>query len=361
MVSDLLNFCKRFNRLFCFGAGRFGRELLVYLNEQGITIEAFLTSDHVAEGRKVLGVPLRNIQELSLSDNDGLILAVGKRFADEMQETLRKRGHKQFFHVDEKIIGELEQKTMFSEVFSTNQYVNVLFYHRIIDCKKDDWNICVSPEHFDDQMRWICDHYPIVRFGDDWSGISEPSVVITFDDGYADNYTNAMPILKKYGIPATFFISSACTHKEDVFWWDRLSEMADESGWSNLEQEHSRLKKLTFLERSRELSRVAGSESNYYARRGLTREELLKMAEEPLVDIGAHTKTHASLRLLSERQQDEEIHGAKSELESLLNKKVDLFSYPFGDFNAYSLESLKKVGFRKAATVAGGLAGTGNP
>ena len=93
----------------------------------------------------------------------------------------------------------------------------------------------------------------------------------------------------------------------------------------------------------------------------MSREELCQLAASSYVTIGVHTKSHSSLALESEEMQREEITGSKIILEKLLGQNLDLFSYPFGYFNSRTIEILQKSGFRKAATVAGGLAGSKDP
>lgn len=361
-LKGILDFCKYKTRIYCFGAGRFGRELSVYLKERNILLTAFLTSEDVKDGREILGVPLMNIKKTRIRRSDGVILAISKRFATEMKEILEELGISDFYYVDENYLYDIENHACFDFIFQNNQYINVLFYHRIIESSRDDWNICVSIKNFEAHMKWIKENYRIVRFGDDWSNISEPSVVITFDDGYADNYWNALPILKKYNIPATFFISSACTHEEDVFWWDKLSEIAEKDKNIDLKYEHTKLKTMKYDKRKLYLNAMYGDRVNSYLfNRGLNEDELKRLADDPLVEIGAHTVTHESLKLLGESQQKDEILTSKAELEALLERKIDLFSYPYGDYNEFTVRILKESGFLKAATVSGGLAGTGNP
>lgn len=99
---------------------------------------------------------------------------------------------------------ELDKTTEFEYLGETNNYINVLLYHRVCNLNFDPWKLAITPEEFDNHMRYIKDNYNIMRFEDDWSNINEKTIVVTFDDGYADNFYNAVPILKKYDIPATF-------------------------------------------------------------------------------------------------------------------------------------------------------------
>ena len=86
--------------------------------------------------------------------------------------------------------------------------VVVLLYHRVATLASDPQLLAVSPENFRQQMCYLKDKFPLVRFEDDWSDVRTPSIAVTFDDGYADNALNALPILEEVGIPATFFVST---------------------------------------------------------------------------------------------------------------------------------------------------------
>ncbi len=367
-IKELLEFCGSSGRLYCYGAGRYGRETAVFLSEQEIFINAFLVS---RLGKKdpqlVLGFPIYELDRLEIDKKeDGILLAVSGRFKTEMEMSLSQKGFQHVFAVDDELLNEIENSGKFSGTYPNNQFVNILLYHRVIDLGEDPWNTCVSPEHFEQQVKYLSEHYTIVRFEDDWNKIQEPSVVITFDDGYFDNFQYALPILEKYSASATFFVSTDLIEKEEEFWWDRAARLLNcSSEYGSLSQIHKNLlalepvKRLEVLEKleSRYLPHVAPRE----AYRMMSREELCQLAASSYVTIGVHTKSHSSLALESEEMQREEITGSKIILEKLLGQNLDLFSYPFGYFNSRTIEILQKSGFRKAATVAGGLAGSKDP
>jgi len=106
-----------------------------------------------------------------------------------------------------------------------DQPVVVLIYHRVTNLPHDPQLLAVSPENFSMQMRYLRDHFPVLRFEDDWKRCEQPSVIVTFDDGYADNFLEALPIIEEVGIPATFFLSSAAIGSIEEFWWDELERL----------------------------------------------------------------------------------------------------------------------------------------
>lgn len=194
----------------------------------------------------------------------------------------------------------------------------ILYYHRVIDkeeCRDVKLNgMCVNVDIFNKQMAFLAKFYNFVSEEDVKEAIENNAklpdypVWITFDDGYKDNYTNALPILKKYNIPATIFVTTGYVNK-------RISPYMN---WH----------------------------------------EIKNMAEAG-VFIGAHTVSHKILSELSERETMDEITSSKDEIEQTLNRRIISFAYPVGKKRHYNSEKcipiLKKNGFKLAVTTIGGF------
>ena len=108
-----------------------------------------------------------------------------------------------------------------------NQAV-VLMYHRICSEAVDPWGLCVSKENFESQLSMLKQNFRVVSMSGmlDSLGKNElqhRSVAISFDDGYADNFLSAKPLLEKYDLPATFFVPTYFTGSNNLFWWDELA------------------------------------------------------------------------------------------------------------------------------------------
>ena len=103
--------------------------------------------------------------------------------------------------------------------------VIVLLYHRVTSLPADPEMLAVTPDNFRAQMRHLKDTIPVVRFEEDWTTVKKPSVAVTFDDGYADNVLEALPILEDLGIPATFFVSTGAIGTRSEFWWHELERI----------------------------------------------------------------------------------------------------------------------------------------
>jgi len=257
----------------------------------------------------------------------------------------------------------------------------VLVYHRVTSLQSDPQMLAVTPGNFRKQMQHLKDTVPILRFEEDWQAAAKPAVVVTFDDGYADNFLEALPILEEVGVPATFFVSTGTIGTRREFWWHELEHIIlegsnlpgdftlgdDSTGrrWptasdsERLEFYHEMVRLLNEAETGRRntwLAQVrlwAGKEAGIAdVHRVLTVEELQQLSASRWATIGAHTVSHARLSSQAAPAQWEEIEGSKRQLESWLGREVTVFSYPFGNRCDYTEETVaicRQAGFSKAA------------
>lgn len=229
-------------------------------------------------------------------------------------------------------------------------------------------------------------------------------VVITFDDGYADNLIEAKPILERLNVPATVFVANANLGSKAEFWWDDLERifllpgdlpeelylsikgqgyrwnLAESSRYT--EEEYRRYRQWSVLESSRPTTRhsvyielcgllrdlpvkdremvvsvivkwAGKSVDGRHSQKVLSAEELRKLDEGGLIEIGAHTVNHPVLAKISLEEQIHEIRQNKSVLEGILGHSVTSFSYPFGGKSDYSIETVsavKDAGFENACS-----------
>lgn len=259
--------------------------------------------------------------------------------------------------------------------------VVVLLYHRVTDLSADPEMIAVTPDNFRLHMEFIKKHLPVLCLEDSWSDLQQPSVVITFDDGYADNVLQALPILEEVGVPATFFVSTGDIGTDRVFWWHRLEalllreaefpprfELQDPRFgrvWQTAtpEQRQSLYASLSMLMRKlapdqqqnwlEQLEQWAGpGDWSAGLHRMMTREELQSLAASPWATIGAHSVSHSALSELTGEQQREEIFSSKTALERMTGKPITAFSYPFGrknEYNQVSINLCREAGFTRVA------------
>ena len=206
------------------------------------------------------------------------------------------------------------------------------------------------------------------------------SVAITFDDGYADNYHVALPILKKFGLHATFFVASGYLDGGRM-WNDTVIESVRLVKGDTLDLG---LIDLGVVDVSTPSHRAAAAQSyiqeikhkNPGERRRLTERlalevpgklpdnlmltstELRGLSSEGM-EIGGHTISHPILSTLSAREATEEVLGGKKALESILDTEVSLFAYPNGragvDYQAKDVEIVRGAGFSNALTTHWGV------
>ncbi|MCL0059462.1 polysaccharide deacetylase family protein [Dehalococcoidia bacterium] len=262
----------------------------------------------------------------------------------------------------------------------TKSQVAILMYHRVSP-KQDDWSFeRLSPKNFEMQMKYFCRNYEIISLNDLVQYIKQEkpfpkkAVVITFDDGYKDNYLYAYPILKKYRIPATIFLTSGHIGRGDLFWWDKVSYIVqhtkinqldlDEFGNYPLQSKSEKfeatstitenLKKLPDKKKNlliEELLITSGVEIPIDLGKEfiLSWNEVIEMSNNG-IDFGAHTVTHPILTNLSLPQIEWELIQSKKEIERMTGKQITTFAYPNGNFNTEISKLLKKNGFTCAVT-----------
>jgi len=260
--------------------------------------------------------------------------------------------------------------------------VVILLYHRVTSLDFDPQLLAVTGENFRSQLRHLKSRYPVLRLEDDWSGVREPSVALSFDDGYADNFREALPILLEENVPATFFITTGAVRSRTEFWSDelervvfgnfqhagsfRLADPQVSRAWSTATAgERLRLYgeihplMVRISPRRREdwlgqLRRWAGACGECReTHRPLSVDELLSLSRCSLVTIGAHTVSHACLSALPVSDQREEIVQSKRQLESWLDRTIELFAYPYGTREHYTRETVRlcrEAGFTRAVS-----------
>ena len=107
----------------------------------------------------------------------------------------------------------------------------VLIYHRVTNLNQDPQLLTVKPENFHQQIEYLKKNYnvltieafrEILKAG---NGFPQKSLMITFDDGYADNYFEALPILEEFDVQALFYITTSLVGTQKEFWWDDLERI----------------------------------------------------------------------------------------------------------------------------------------
>ena len=262
-----------------------------------------------------------------------------------------------------------------------------LLYHRVNNLEYDKNLLAVTPENFYDQMIYIKNNFPVIRFEDDWMGVKDDAVCITFDDGYMDNFTNALPILQELELPATIFLATGNINTCEEFWWDELerllldagsdyagsfmlkdllfsckwttetyldrNELYDTLHWLMYDKVTVKRRK-DWIRQLREWRNTGscGRKEN----RAVWPDEI--DIDSPILTLGAHTVNHPSLRNMSIEEQCYEISQSIKDVENLSGRKVSVFSYPFGgreDFNEVTIRICREQHIIKAAANIPGI------
>ena len=101
----------------------------------------------------------------------------------------------------------------------------ILCYHRVAKPDANPFVLCVTPENFASHLDEVVQHGEPSTLDELAMPSRRPRVVVTLDDGYADNLTNALPIAKAKGVPITVFVTSGTLDGKQLFWWDRLGTL----------------------------------------------------------------------------------------------------------------------------------------
>lgn len=199
----------------------------------------------------------------------------------------------------------------------------VLVFHRVTDVIPED-GITISTARFRTIVKTLKDHYRPVPLTDLIGNLlqkkpwQERTVAITFDDGYDDNLNHAAPILREYGVPATFFVTVDLIGTQRVLPWEE--HLAGRIRWMDWNQVR-RLHSLGFA-------------------------------------IGSHTLTHCDLGKVSGPTAKHEICESKHKLQDTLGTEIPLFAYPFGRADNLTSENrdlVRQAGYKCCCSAFGGF------
>ena len=180
----------------------------------------------------------------------------------------------------------------------------------------------VRPAEFERQLKWLLDNGWTFAFLSELADVAghPKTVVLTFDDGYRDNYAAAHPLLAKYGAKATLFLVVDRFDRD----WSTTKKAHHDSG--ELMQEPK-----------------------------LGDAEVREMLDSGVWELAGHTTTHALLPDLAHDDKQREVAGSKANLEATFETDVSSFAYPFGIFDDDDVAAVANAGYRYAVTTDTGI------
>lgn len=273
----------------------------------------------------------------------------------------------------------------------SGQRLSVLTFHRVHARPDPLFPGEPDADRFDQLMRLVSRSFRVLSLAqaaDHLAQASLParSLVLTFDDGYADNVEVALPILQRHGLTASFFVSTGFLDGGRM-WNDSVIECLRASTRSSLDLAEfgvaaavplqtlaqrqqavqlllPKIKYLNLGQRELALTKLQSLCGVANLPRNLMMSTAqLRSLQSAGMEIGGHTVSHPILTTLSGEQAEEEIALGRERLQQLIDQPVQVFAYPNGkpgqDYDASHVALVRKLGFRAAVSTAAGAAGAG--
>ena len=264
----------------------------------------------------------------------------------------------------------------------------ILRYHRIFDDNDQErfYKLGINKTNFDKQMHYLKRNYHIlrmeeaVRILEDNEAILPGYIVITFDDGYKDNWLNAYPVLVKYNIPAAIYLTTEYIGTSRLLPWDRLRYIVSHSELPQIKipmfksktfdiSTHRRrvesfyqlkacLKEVDEEVKNQIINDLETQLVNGYPEESkrdmfLSWDDVKKMSENN-ISFGGHTLTHPLMTRVSLEEARTQINKSKQDIEARLDSQVTTFAYPGGVFNEEIKAIVQQSGYKSAcSTVLG--------
>jgi peptidoglycan/xylan/chitin deacetylase (PgdA/CDA1 family)/SAM-dependent methyltransferase len=257
----------------------------------------------------------------------------------------------------------------------------ILLYHQVTARPHDVHGLAVAPEVFRGHLQELTAHWHPMSVGELAAAAAsgdapDGAVALTFDDGYLDNLLHAGPLLREFGVPATFFLTSEPVRRRRWYWWDILEAtlLASPDGTGSLTLRmdgelrrfdtsgptaarathdviHTWMKGKPPVVRDDILRQLPKTSLDIDALgRPMDGDEMIALAGVTGATIGAHTVHHPSLPELGLEQLHREVFECRATLERLLGSVVDTLAYPFGDVSPTVVEMARAADYRLGVT-----------
>lgn len=199
----------------------------------------------------------------------------------------------------------------------------------------------VNPKYFERQVKHLVKHYDVIPLNE-ISPENKNKVVLTFDDGYRNNFEFAYPILKKYNLQATIFIVYEFIDKNVFAWWDRIEYAKVKANLENIKKlNNEEIEKNVYG-----LTRLGQNSKKPPEYNFMSWEEIKRISD--VFEIGSHTLTHPILTNIPLEVAKKEILQSKRKIEEKIGKEVMSFAYPNGSYNEQLMNTIRESGYMYA-------------
>ncbi len=273
-----------------------------------------------------------------------------------------------------------------------NKYV-ILAYHKVNDSLNDPLNMAVSIANFEKHIRFIRNKYRVFSLRDllsmarEHKKIPYNAVAVTFDDGYEDNYLNAYPILKKYGVPATFFLAVDAIDNKHALWYEVILKVLGSARSKDLDlRGYGRLQRYSlstpddlwkaqveviFYGKALSVSERERFVETLLERTGLRMDEIaadhvmltwdnVKQMQNDGYAFESHGLTHTIFSNFPKEELEKEVFESRRIISERTGVTPTVMAFPNGqkdDYGHDTIAVLKKFGYAGACTLESGLNG----
>ena len=266
---------------------------------------------------------------------------------------------------------------LYNDFYKSARGSRIVIYHGL--CEKDHTRfnpIFLTVKTFEQHLKLYKKHFNVISLDDYYTGkfsADRFNICITFDDGFANNYKYALPLLEQYKLPATFFVTAIRADRYDILWNDFLGiiqkygpKKIDYKGEAYRKGQHNK-----YISLKSGLSLAGQLRSRGFADKDdmmellyplvpfktdegfedywlqMTEEQIRELSKSPFATIGAHGHYHNDLTKISAAATADELRFSKSYLENVTGKQVKSFAFPYGAYNAEVVGLAKQAGYEQ--------------
>ncbi|MBI3546805.1 MAG: polysaccharide deacetylase family protein [Gammaproteobacteria bacterium] len=272
----------------------------------------------------------------------------------------------------------------------------ILGYHRILDIEHtafpfDPSLVSASRADFAWQMQYVKKNYNPITFQalldalDGKSDLPKRPVIVSFDDGFDDNYHHAFPILKSLDMPATFFVATGYIGSEKPFWFDLIAHILYQAPTGPMQVEQPALslqlddnvasRRAATLKLIRALKKITNQQRlDFFERFTREHDSVIDLTKQKMsrpmswaqvremsaagIEFGSHTVTHPILSTVDDKNLHRELIDSRQKLEQELGKPISLLAYPIGEATAFNdnvITAAQSAGYRIGVSYVEGV------